>query len=115
MLKRNDEAFANLLQVANRDGDSYPITYFHLARLYEAKGNLNEAEELFSKAVIAYKTKNSSFLLDLSRVRERRGNFKGALEAMEEYVTRMEQQGLKPSWADESLSALRLKATSEPK
>jgi len=34
---------------------------------------------------------------------------------MEEYVTRMEQQGLKPSWADESLSALRLKATSEPK
>jgi len=44
-----------------------------------------------------------------------RGNFKGALEAMEEYVTRMEQQGLKPSWAGESLSALRLKATSEPK
>ena len=115
MLKRNDEAFANLVQVANRDGDSYPITYFHLARLYEAKGNLSEAEELFSKAAIAYKTKNISFLLDLSRVRERRGNFKGALEAMEEYVTRMEQQGLKPSWADESLSALRLKATSEPK
>lgn len=115
MLKRNDEAFANLLQVANRDGDSYPMSYFHLARLYEAKGNLNEAEELFSKVAIAYKTKNISFLLDLSRVRERRGNFKGALDAMEEYVTRMEQQGLKPSWADENLSALRLKATSEPK
>ena len=115
MLKRNDEAFANLLQVANRDGDSYPITYFYLARLHEAKGNLNEAEELFSKAAIAYKTRNISFLLDLSRVRERRGNFKGALEALEEYLTRMEQQGLKPSWADESLSALRLKVTSEPK
>jgi tetratricopeptide (TPR) repeat protein len=114
-LHRTDEAFANFLQVANRDGARYPMTYYNLARLYELKGNLTEAEELFAKAVMAYKTKNISFLLDLSRVRERRGNFKGALEAMEEYVTRMEQQGLKPTWADESLSALRLKATSEPK
>jgi tetratricopeptide (TPR) repeat protein len=114
-LNRTDEAFANLLLVANRDGARYPMTYYNLARLYELKGNFTEAEESFAKAVLAYKTRNISFLLDLSRVRERRGNFKGALEAMEEYVTRMEQQGLKPSWADESLSALRLKATSEPK
>ena len=114
-LNRTDEAFANLLQVASRDGARYPMTYYNLARLYELKGNFAEAEESFAKAVLAYKTKNISFLLDLCRVRERRGNFKGALEAMEEYVTRMEQQGLKPSWADESLSALRLKATSEPK
>jgi tetratricopeptide (TPR) repeat protein len=114
-LHRTDEAFANFLQVANRDGARYPMSYYNLARLYELKGNLTEAEESFAKAVMAYKTKNISFLLDLSRVRERRGNFKGALEAMEEYVTRMEQQGLRPSWADESLSALRLKATSEPK
>jgi len=114
-LHRTDEAFAILLQVANRDGARYPMTYYSLARLYELKGNLTEAEELFAKAVLAYKSKNLSFLLDLSRVRDRRGNFKGALEAMEEYITRMEQQGQKPSWADESLSALRLKATSEPK
>ena len=114
-LNRIDEAFANLLLVANRDGARYPMTYFHLARLYELKGNLIEAEESFAKAAMAYKTKNTSFLLDLSRVRQRRGNFKGALEAMEEYVTRMERQGLKPSWADERLSALRLKATGEPK
>jgi tetratricopeptide (TPR) repeat protein len=114
-LNRTDEAFANLLQVANRDGARYPMTYYNLARLYELKGNLTEAEESFAKAARAYNTKNISFLLDLSRVRQRRGNFKGALEAMEEYVTRMEQQGLKPSWADERLSALRLKATSEPK
>ena len=114
-LKRTDEAFANLLQVANRDGARYPMTYYYLARLYELKGNLTEAEESYLKAAMAYKTKNISFLLDLSRVRERRGNFKGALAAMEEYVTAMEQQGLKPSWSDESLAALRRKATSEPK
>ena len=114
-LNRTDEAFTNLLQVANRDGARYPMTYYYLARLYELKGNLTEAEESFANAAIAYKTKNISFLLDLSRVRERRGNFKGALEALEEYVAGMEQKGLKPSWADQSLSALRLKATSEPK
>jgi tetratricopeptide (TPR) repeat protein len=114
-LNRTDEAFANLLQVANRDGARYPMTYYHLARLYEMKGNLTAAEESFAKAAMAYKTKNISFLLDLSRVRERRGNFKGALEAMEEYVTAMEQQGRKPSWSDESLAALREKAGSDPK
>jgi len=114
-LNRTDEAFANLLQVANHDGARYPMTYYHLARLYEMKGNLTAAEESFAKAAMAYNTRNPSFLLDVSRVRERRGNFKGALEAMEEYVTRMEQQGLKPSWADERLSTLRLKAPSEPK
>ena len=114
-LNRTDEAFANLFQVANRDGARYPMTYYYLARLYELKGNLAEAEEFFANAAIAYKTKNISFLLDLSRVRERRGNFKGALEALEEYVAGMEQKGLKPSWADQSLSALRLKATREPK
>jgi tetratricopeptide (TPR) repeat protein len=114
-LKRNDEALANLLQVANRDGARYPISYYHLARLYELKGDLILAEESFARAAMAYKTKNNSFLLDLSRVRERRGDFKGALAAMEEYVAAMEQQGLKPSWSDESLSVLRQKASAEPK
>jgi len=114
-LNRTDEAFANLLQVANRDGARYPLTHYYLARLYELKGNLTEAEESYARAAMAYKTKNNSFLLDLSRVRQRQGNFKGALAAMEEYVTAMEQQGLKPAWSDESLSALRRKANSEPK
>ena len=109
-LKRNDEALANLLQVANRDGARFPISYYFLARLYELKGDLISAEESFAKVATAYKTKNKSFLLDLSRVRERRGDFKGALAALEEYVAAMEQQGLKPSWSDESLSVLRRKA-----
>lgn len=115
MLHRTDEAFANLSEVAKRDGALYPITYFFLARLYEAKGDLKEAEELFSKVALAYKSKNSSFLLDLSRVRERLGNFKGALAAMQEYVTAMEFQGLKPAWSDQALTALREKASNEPK
>lgn len=112
-LKRNEEAFANLLQVAERDGALFPISYYFLARLYERKGDLMLAEQSFAKAAMAYKTKNNSFLLDLSRVRERRGDFKGALAAMEEYVAAMEGQGLKPSWAGESLSVLRQKATGD--
>ena len=108
-LKRNDEAMANLLRVANRDGARYPISYYFLGRLYELKGDLKLAEEAFAKAVTAYPGKNGQFLLDLSRVRERQGDFKGALVAMEEYVALMEQQGLKPGWSDERLTALRLK------
>lgn len=109
-LKRDEEAFANLLQVADRDGALFPISHYFLARLYERKGDLMLAEQSFARAAMAYKTKNNSFLLDLSRVRERQGDFKGALAAMEEYVAAMEVQGLKPSWSGESLSALRQKA-----
>jgi tetratricopeptide (TPR) repeat protein len=108
-LKRNDEAMANLLRVANRDGARYPISYYFLGRLYELKGDLKLAEEAFAKAVSAYPAKNGQFLLDLSRVRERQGDFKGALAAMEEYVALMEKQGQKPAWSDERLSALRQK------
>jgi tetratricopeptide (TPR) repeat protein len=114
-LNRLDDAFANLLKVADRDGPQYPITYYYLGRLYERNGNLSLAEESFARAAIAFKTKNHSLLLDLSRVRERQGNFKGALAAMEEYVTLMEQQGMKPAWSDESLSVLRQKVSSESK
>jgi tetratricopeptide (TPR) repeat protein len=114
-LKRNDEALANLLKVMNRDGARYPIGNYYLARLFESKGDLRSAEELFTKASTAYKTENNSFLLDLMRVRERQGNFKGALSALEEYVSAMEKQGMKPSWAEETLSVLRQKATGERK
>jgi len=108
-LKRNDEALANLLLVANRDGARYPITYYYVARLYEFRGELKLAEQSFAKAATAYGTTNPQFLLDLSRVRERQGDLKGALAAMEEFVATLEQQGRKPSWADERLTALRQK------
>ena len=109
-LKRHDEALAQLLQVSQRDGARYPVSYFHLARLYELKGDLKAAEAAFAQTVEAYGTKNAQPLLDLSRVREKQGNFKGALEAMERYVTLMQQQGLKPIWGDERLAELRAKA-----
>lgn len=109
-LKRNDEALANLIQVSQRDGARYPISYFHLARLYELKGELKLAEAAFSQAATTYQPANAQFLLDLSRVREKLGDIKGALEAMEKFVTLMESQGQKPTWAEERLTDLRHKA-----
>jgi tetratricopeptide (TPR) repeat protein len=109
-LRRHDEALGQLLQVSERDGARYPVSYFHLARLYELKGELKLAEAMFTQAVNAYVPTNSQFLLDLSRVREKQGDFKGALEAMERYVTLIQQQGLKPAWCDERLAELRAKA-----
>ena len=109
-LKRYDEAEAQLLQVSQRDGARYPVSYFHLARLYELKGELKRAEAAFSQVVDAYVPANSQFLLDLSRVREKQGDFKGAVEAMERYVKLTEQQGLKPAWCDQRLAELRAKA-----
>jgi tetratricopeptide (TPR) repeat protein len=114
-LKRNDEALAYLLMVTSRDGARYPISYYYLGRLYALKGDLALAEEAFSRAAIAYKSENSSILLDVSRVREQRKDFAGALAALEEYVAAMDKQGQKPSWAEESLSVLRRKANAAQK
>ncbi len=108
-LKRYDEALAQLVAVSQRDGARYPVSYFHLARVYELKGELKLAEAAFSQAVDANVPTNNQFLLDLSRVREKQGDFKGALEAMERYVTLVQQQGQKPSWCDERLAELRAK------
>jgi tetratricopeptide (TPR) repeat protein len=109
-LKRYDEAQAQLLQVSQRDGARYPVSYFHLARLYELKGDLKLAETAFSNAHEANTAANVRYLLDVSRVREKQGDFKGALAAMERYVTVVQQQGEKPAWCDERLAALRAKA-----
>jgi tetratricopeptide (TPR) repeat protein len=114
-LKRYDEALANLQIVAERDGARYPISYFHLARLHELRGDLKQAETGFSRAVAAFGSQNPQFLLDVSRVREKQGNFKGALEAMERYLSLMQQQGQEPSWSGERLTALRQKLAGEPK
>ena len=109
-LKRQDEALANLLQVSQRDGARYPISYFHLGRIYESKGELKLAEAAFSRAASTYQPTNPQFLLDLSRVREKLGDFKGALDAMEQYLKLMQAQGQKPAWTDERLAELRSKA-----
>jgi tetratricopeptide (TPR) repeat protein len=108
-LKRYEEALPQLLQVSQRDGTRYPVSYFHLARLYEIRGELKLAEAAFSRAIEANVASNSRFLLDLSRVREKQGDFKGAVEAMERYVNLAQQQGEKPAWCDERLAELRAK------
>jgi hypothetical protein len=108
-LNRYDEARANLLQVSQRDGARYPISYFHLARLYERNGELKLAEAAFAQVAPT----NAQFLLDLSRVREKLGDYKGSLEAMERYVKLMQDQGQKPNWSDERLAELRTKAAKQ--
>jgi tetratricopeptide (TPR) repeat protein len=112
-LKQYDEALANLLEVTKRDGARYPVSYYHLARLYEMKGELKLAEAAFVKAVSSSAPANPQFLLDLSRVREKLGDFKGSLEAMENYTRVMQEHGQKPSWSDERLAELRSKATKQ--
>ena len=109
-LKRFDEALGKLLEVTKHDGQRYPISYFHLARLYETKGELKLAEEAFAKAVTASPA-NTQFLLDLSRVREKRGDFKGALEAFETFLKLSPEPTQKPAGSDQRLAELRAKAT----
>jgi len=109
-LKRNDEAMTALLPVVNREGSRYPISYYHVARIYELKGDLKLAEGAFAQAVAAYGDENIQFLLDLSRVREKQGNFKGALEAMEQYVALVKKDGRDLAWSEERVAVLRQKA-----
>ena len=112
-LKRYDEAIANLVDVSRRDGARYPISYYHLARLYELKGELRLAEAALTQAVNTNLPANGQFLLDLSRVREKLGDFKGSLEAMERYLKVIQEQGEKPVWSDERLAELRTKASKQ--
>ncbi|HEX6043655.1 MAG TPA: tetratricopeptide repeat protein [Pyrinomonadaceae bacterium] len=108
-LKRYDEALGNLMVVSRRDGARYPISYFHLARTYELKGDLKNAEAAFSQAIGAYGTTNNQFLLDLARVREKQGDFKGSLDALERYIATMQEKGQKPAWSDQRIAELRSK------
>lgn len=111
-LKRYDDAIVNLVDVSRRDGARYPISYYHLARLYELKGELKLAEGALIQAS-SYMPTNGQFLLDLSRVREKLGDFKGSLEAMERYLKVVQDQGEKPAWSDERLAELRTKASKQ--
>lgn len=108
-LKRYDEAINNLIAVSTRDGARYPISYYHLARLYELKGEIKLAEAAFVKAAPS----NPQFLLDVTRVREKLGDYKGSLDAMEQYLNMMAKQGEKPAWSDERLAELRTKAAKQ--
>ena len=108
-LRRNDEAIDSLLLVAQKDGARLPISYYHLGRLYEMRGDLKQAEDYYARAAQSYQGENSQFLLNLSGVRERRGDFSGALAAMEDYIKGKERRGQKPEWSDARLANLREK------
>lgn len=112
-LRRNDEAIAALLLVAEKDAARFPITYYHLGRLYEQRGDLPLAEENYLRASQAHQVDNAQFLLNLSGVREKRGDFAGALVAMENYIKRKEQLGQRPEWSDSRLASLREKAAAQ--
>jgi tetratricopeptide (TPR) repeat protein len=112
-LNRYDEALAQLLEVSKRDGARYPLSYYHLARVYEKKGELKLAEAAFAKSVELYAPANPQFLVDLSRVREKLGDFKGSLEAMENYSKLMRERGQDLTWSEERIAELRSKATKQ--
>jgi hypothetical protein len=54
-----------------------------------------------------YRDDNAQFLLDVSRVREKLGDYQGALSVLEDYLALMEKRNRKPDWSDERLNALR--------
>ena len=115
-LKRLDEAITTLEPVAQRNGTQIPLSYYHLGRLYELRGELKVAEEQFARAAEAYGDKNPQFILDVGRVQEKQGNLAGALRSLERYISAMERQGQRPSWSDERLAILRQRlAASKPK
>lgn len=110
-LKRYDEALSNLQLVVSKDGSRFPISYYHLGRMYEIKSELKQAEASYTQAAKSFGEGNPQFLLDVSRVREKQGDFKGALDSMELYLSLMRQKGEQPSWSNDRLTALRQKAT----
>src|SRR5262249_12614422 len=80
--KQLDSALSYLKPVTEKDGGRYPISYYHLARIYEVRSQLDLAAEAYDQAVIHFQGRNPQFLLDISRVREKRGDYAGALTAM---------------------------------
>jgi hypothetical protein len=46
-------------------------------------------------------------------VREKFGDFKGALEAVENYLKLMSEQGFKPVWSNDRVAELRRKAAAK--
>jgi tetratricopeptide (TPR) repeat protein len=109
-LKRYDESAASLAQVAERDGERYPIAFYHLGRQYEQLGQLDLAAKAYESAAAAYGETNAQFLLDLSRVRDKQGDAAAALAAMEAFVRIARSQGRLPEWSQARLAELREKA-----
>jgi tetratricopeptide (TPR) repeat protein len=106
-LRRNEEAAASVLSVIRREGTRYPIAFYHVGRFYEHMNRLAEAEEAFARAAELMGDKSPQFYVDLSRVRERGGNYAGALAAAEEYVRLQARAGGVPDWARSRVEQLK--------
>ena len=109
-LRRNEEAVAGVLAVIRRDGTRFPIAFYHVARFYEHMNRLAEAEEAFARAAELLGDHSPQFYIDLSRVREREGNYAGALAAAEEYVRLSSRTGHVPDWARARVEQLKKKS-----
>jgi hypothetical protein len=81
----------------------------------ELRGDLRLAEENYGRAAASYKKDNEQFMLDVSRVREKLGDYQGALTTLEEYLAMMERKHVKPDWSDERLSSLKQKLAASQK
>jgi tetratricopeptide (TPR) repeat protein len=112
-LRRNEEAVAGVLAVIRRDGTRFPIAFYHVARFYEHMNRLAEAEEGFARAAELMGERSPQFYIDLSRVREREGNYAGALAAAEEYVRLSTRAGHVPDWARARVEQLRKKSAQD--
>lgn len=109
-LKRYDESAAALAPVTEREGERYPIAFYHLGRQYEQLGQFDLAAQAYERAAAAYGDTNTQFLLDLSRARDKEGNHEAALAAMENFVRITRSQGRLPDWSQARLAELREKA-----
>ncbi len=109
-LKRDEEAAPLLTGLVERDDARYPVAHYHLARLYERRGQLDLAARHFARAAELYGDAAPQMMFDLSRLREKLGDAPGALAAMESYVASISRQGSVPDWATTRLNTLREKA-----
>jgi tetratricopeptide (TPR) repeat protein len=108
-MRRNQEAVTSLLVVVRKEGARYPVTFYHLGRLYEQLGRTDEAGESFKRAAELMGDTSPQFYIDLSRVRERQGRYAEALAAAEQYVQLMSRAGEPPEWATRRVGDLRKK------
>jgi len=108
-MRRNEEAAANVLAVIRREGTRFPVAFYHVGRFYEHLNRLPEAEAAFERAAELIGDMSPQFYADLSRVREREGNYAGALAAAEEYVRCTSRAGAAPEWARARVEQLKKK------
>jgi tetratricopeptide (TPR) repeat protein len=85
-LNRLDEAIAVYLHVLPKAGPDTAVIAYNLGNLYFAKGNLKEAESCYNKSLTA-DSAYSSACLNRANTRVRLGEYRGALEDYNTYLS----------------------------